>query len=45
MPLQPVRDIGEYKKIKESLRKRFEAERTGDQGSIHRANQVITTSD
>ena len=31
MPLQPVRDIGEYKKIKESLRKRFEAERTGDQ--------------
>ena len=27
MPLQPVRDIGEYK----SLRKRFEAERTGDQ--------------
>jgi hypothetical protein len=31
MPLQPVRDIGEYTKIRESLRKRFEAERTGDQ--------------
>ena len=31
MPLQPVRDIGEYTKIKASLRKRFEAERTGDQ--------------
>mgnify|MGYP003402071764 CR=1 FL=1 len=35
MPLQPVRDIGEYKKIKESLRKRFEAERTGN-------NSVLT---
>lgn len=31
MPIQPLKDINEYKKVKESLRSRFDAERTGDQ--------------
>src|SRR5579863_7633581 len=31
MSLQPVKDIGEYKRVKESLKDRFENERTGDQ--------------
>jgi len=34
MPIQPLKDIGEYKKIKESLRNRFDAERTGDQNLL-----------
>src|SRR5579863_2647519 len=29
--LQPVKDIGEYKRLKETLKDRFENERTGDQ--------------
>jgi len=34
MPIQPLKDIDEYKKIKESLRNRFDAERTGDQNLL-----------
>jgi hypothetical protein len=30
MTLQPVKDIGEYKRLKDALRQRFESERTGD---------------
>jgi hypothetical protein len=31
MPIQPLKDIDEYKKIKDNLRNRFDAERSGDQ--------------
>ena len=31
MPIQPLKDINEYVRVKESLRNRFDAERTGDQ--------------
>ena len=31
MTPQPVKDINEYKRVKEALRDRFETERTGDQ--------------
>ena len=31
MTITPVRDMNEYKRVKEVLRARYEAERTGDQ--------------
>ena len=31
MTLQPIRDVQEYKRLKESLKTRFESDRTGDQ--------------
>src|SRR5271155_3876824 len=31
MSLRPVRDISEYKRVKDALRDRFENERTGEQ--------------
>ena len=31
MPIQPIRNMGEYKRVKEVLKKRFQSERTGDQ--------------
>ena len=31
MPLQPIRDVREYKRLKESLKSRFESEKTGEQ--------------
>ena len=41
MTLQPVRDIGEYKRIKESLKDRFENERTGDQDLFREQTQIL----
>ena len=31
MTLQPIKDMNEFKRIKESLKSRFEAEKTGEQ--------------
>ena len=31
MPLQPIKDVREYKRSKESLKSRFESEKTGEQ--------------
>ena len=31
MTLQPIKDVSEYKRLKRSLRDRFESEKTGDQ--------------
>ena len=31
MTLQPIKDVSEYKRLKQSLRDRFESEKTGDQ--------------
>ena len=39
--LQPVRDIGEYKRIKESLKDRFGSERTGDQDLFREQTKIL----
>ena len=39
--LQPVRDIGEYKRVKEALRDRFENERTGDQDLFREQTKIL----
>ena len=31
MTLQPIKDVSEYKRLKQTLRDRFESEKTGDQ--------------
>ena len=41
MPLQPVKDITEYKRVKEALRERFEAERTGDQDLFREQSKIF----
>jgi hypothetical protein len=41
MPIHPLKDIDEYKQIKESLRKRFEAERTGDQNLFTEQTKLL----
>ena len=41
MTLQPVKDINEYKRVKESLRERFEAERTGDQDLFREQSKIF----
>ena len=41
MILQPVRDIGEYKRVKEALRDRFENERTGDQDLFREQTKIL----
>ncbi len=41
MTLQPVKDINEYKRIKESLRGRFEAERTGDEDLFREQTKIL----
>ena len=41
MPLQPVKDINEYKRIKDTLRERFEAERTGDQDLFREQTKTL----
>src|SRR5277367_555905 len=41
MPLQPVKDINEYKRVKEALRDRFEAERTGDQDLFREQSKIF----
>lgn len=39
--LQPVRDIAEYKRLKETLRDRFENERTGDQDLFMEQTKIL----
>ena len=39
--LQPVRDIGEYKRVKESLKDRFGSERTGDQDLFREQTKIL----
>ena len=34
MTLQPIKDVSEYKRLKLTLRDRFESERTGDQSLL-----------
>jgi hypothetical protein len=41
MPLQPVKDINEYKRVKEALRERYEAERTGDQDLFREQSKIF----
>src|SRR5579863_1668792 len=39
--LQPVKDISEYKRLKESLKDRFENERTGDQDLFREQTKIL----
>ena len=41
MSLQPIKDINEYKRVKESLRNRFEQDRTGDQDLFREQTKII----
>jgi hypothetical protein len=41
MTLLPVKDINEYKRVKEALRDRFEAERTGDQDLFREQSKIL----
>jgi hypothetical protein len=41
MPIQPLKDIDEYKRIKENLRNRFDAERTGDQNLLTEQTKLL----
>lgn len=41
MTLLPVKDINEYKRVKEALRERFEAERTGDQDLFREQTKIL----
>jgi hypothetical protein len=39
--IQPVKNINEYKRIKDSLRDRFETERTGDQNLFREQSKIL----
>ena len=39
--MKPVKNIGEFKRLKESLRKRFETERTGDQDLFREQTKIF----
>ena len=41
MTLQPVKDISEYKRLKETLKDRFENERTGDQDLFREQTKIL----
>src|SRR5580698_9637425 len=41
MPLQPVKDMEEYKRVKDALRERFEVERTGDQDLFREQTKTL----
>src|SRR5271169_1368449 len=41
MPLLPIKDMNEYKRLKETLRDRFEAERTGDQDLFREQTKIL----
>ena len=41
MPLQPIKDIKECKRVKELLRERDEAERTGDQDLFREQSKIL----
>ena len=41
MPLQPIKSIAEYKRLKDTLRERFEVERTGDQDLLRKQTKIF----
>ena len=41
MPLHPVKDISEYKRVKDALKDRFENERTGDQDLFREQTKIF----
>ena len=41
MTLQPIRDLREYKRLKESLKTRFESDRTGDQELLTEQTKIF----
>src|SRR5271169_4582838 len=41
MPLLPIKDMNEYKRLKETLRDRFEAEQTGDQDLVREQTKIL----
>ena len=41
MTITPIRDMNEYKRVKEALRARFEAERTGDQDLFREHSKIF----
>ena len=41
MPIQPIRDIAEFKRIKDSLKDRFESERSGDQDLFREKTKAL----
>ena len=41
MTLQPVKDVSEYKRLKNALRDRFENERTGDQDLFREQTKIL----
>src|SRR5271155_2174733 len=41
MTLQPVKDISEYKRLNETLKNRFENERTGDQDLFREQTKIL----
>src|SRR5271155_5406018 len=41
MTLQPVKDISEYKRLKETLKDRFENERTGNQALFREQTKIL----
>jgi hypothetical protein len=41
MTIRPIKDMNEYKRVKEALRARFEAERTGDQDLFREQSKIF----
>ena len=41
MSLHPVKDISEYKRVKDALKDRFENERTGDQDLFREQTKIF----
>ena len=41
MSLQPIRGVKEYKRLKDSLRSRFESEKTGDQSQMENQTKLF----
>ena len=44
MTLQPIKDVSEYKRLKLTLRNRFESEKTGDQSLLEEQTKNINIS-
>ena len=43
MTLQPIKDVAEYKRLKQTLRDRFESEKTGDQTLLEEQTKKSST--
>ena len=44
MTLQPIKDVAEYKRLKLTLRDRFESEKTGDQTLLEEQTEKYKTA-